>query len=147
MNLDQLKKNFDFDAVQTSCRRYRRCRCRGGRRVTVWPLDRQQMPATTPPRGSLPSRLLGSRVSYRRGASLLEDLLPGGCRACVTRYAATLYAEGRLELDERVSEPDEYDWRESRREPFLATRNLSVAIDGTSSRIRDGFADTCSDSP
>jgi hypothetical protein len=30
-----------------------------------------------------------------------------------------------------ISEPKEYDWPESRREPVRAVKNLSVAIDGT----------------
>ena len=29
-----------FGVVRVSCRRYLRCRCRGGKRVTVWPLNR-----------------------------------------------------------------------------------------------------------
>jgi len=34
-------------------------------------------------------------------------------------------------LQQRVIEPSEYDWPESRREPVLAVKGLSVAIDGT----------------
>jgi hypothetical protein len=47
--------------------------------------------------------------------------------ATLRRHALTV---GRR-LNQRVIEPDEYDWPESRREPVPAANSLSVAIDGT----------------
>ena len=37
-----------FGVVRVSCRRFLRCRCQGGRRVTVWPLNGRQASGTTP---------------------------------------------------------------------------------------------------
>jgi hypothetical protein len=37
-----------FGVVRVSCRRYLRCRCQGGKRVTVWPLHGRQASGTTP---------------------------------------------------------------------------------------------------
>ena len=37
-----------FSAVQVSSRRFFRCRCRGGKRTTIWPLNGRRLPATTP---------------------------------------------------------------------------------------------------
>jgi hypothetical protein len=36
-----------FGVVRVSCRRYLRCRCQGGKRVTVWPLKGRQASGTT----------------------------------------------------------------------------------------------------
>ena len=62
---------------------------------------------------------------------MLGELLPicdrGVSHATLRRH--TLAIGNRL--DQRVTEPDEYDWPEPRREPVTAARNLSVAIDGT----------------
>src|SRR5215831_20377849 len=37
-----------FGVVRVSCRRYLRCRCRGGKRGTIWPLNGRQASGTTP---------------------------------------------------------------------------------------------------
>jgi hypothetical protein len=37
-----------FGVVRVSCRRYLRCLCQGGKRVTVWPLNGRQASGTTP---------------------------------------------------------------------------------------------------
>jgi hypothetical protein len=47
--------------------------------------------------------------------------------ATLRRHTLTVGAR----LDQRVTEPDEYDWPESRRKYIRPTKNLSVAIDGT----------------
>lgn len=62
---------------------------------------------------------------------MLGELLPicdrGVSHATLRRHTLTIGNR----LDQRVTEPDEYDWPEPRREPVTAARNLSVAIDGT----------------
>jgi len=72
----------------------------------------------------------GSRVPYRRAAAVLGELLPICDRvvshATLRRHTLTIGNR----LDQRVTEPDEYDGPEPRREPVTAARNLSVAIDG-----------------
>jgi hypothetical protein len=47
----------------------------------------------------------------------------------VTLWRQTLKVGARL--DQRVSEPSEYDWPESTRQPVRAAKSMSVAIDGT----------------
>ena len=70
--------------------------------------DRKKMPATTPELQYLYA-CWGSRVSYRREAAVLEDLLPMGAgrvsNATLRRHTLRVGAR----LDERVSEPGEYD--------------------------------------
>ena len=119
-----------FGVVRVSCRRYRRCTCRGGKKGIVWPLNWRQIPATTPELQYLYATW-GSRVPYRRAAALLQELLPIGARRVshATLRRHTLKVGARL--NERVIEPSEYDWPESRREPVPAAKNLSIAIDGT----------------
>jgi hypothetical protein len=119
-----------FGAVRVSCRRYLRCNCQGGIRATIWPLHRQLLPGTSPELQYLYASW-GSKVSYRRAAAVLGELLPicdrGVSHATLRRH--TLAIGGRLDM--RVTEPDEYDWPEPRREPVTPAQNLSVAIDGT----------------
>jgi hypothetical protein len=119
-----------FGVVQVSCRRFLRCTCRGGKRTTIWPLNGRRLPATTPELQYLYATW-GSRVPYRRAAALLSDLLPigtgGVSHATLRRHVLRVGAR----LQQRVIEPDEYDWPESRREPVSAAKSLSVAIDGT----------------
>ena len=119
-----------FGAVRVSCRRFLRCTCRGGKRTTLWPLDGRRMPGTTPELQYLYASW-GSRVPYRRAAAVLEDLLPIGTGSVshTTLRRHTLTVGARLE--QRVIEPAEYDWPESRREAVPSTKDLSVAIDGT----------------
>jgi hypothetical protein len=119
-----------FGTIQVSCRRYFRCKCQGGIRATVWPLHRQQLSGTSPELQYLYASW-GSKVSYRRAAALLGEMLPicdrGVSHATLRRH--TLAIGGRLDM--RVTEPDEYDWPEPRREAVTPAQTLSVAIDGT----------------
>jgi hypothetical protein len=119
-----------FGTVQVSCRRYLRCNCQGGTRATVWPLHRQQLSGTSPELQYLYASW-GGKVSYRRAAAVLDELLPisdrGVSHATLRRH--TLAIGGRLDM--RVTEPDEYDWPEPRREPVEPAQSLNVAIDGT----------------
>jgi hypothetical protein len=116
-----------FGVVRVSCRRYLRCRCQGGKRVTVWPLHGRQASGTTPELQYLYADW-GSKVPYRRAATVLQELLPGRVSHATLRRH-TLKVGARLQ--ERVIEPSEYDWPEPRREPAPASKSLSVAIDGT----------------
>jgi hypothetical protein len=119
-----------FGTVQVSCHRYLRCNCQGGIKATIWPLHRQQLSGTSPELQYLYASW-GSKVSYRRAAAVLGELLPicdrGVSHATLRRH--TLAIGSRLDM--RVTEPDEYDWPEPRREPVTPAQNLSVAIDGT----------------
>jgi len=119
-----------FGTVQVSCRRYFRCKCQGGKKAAIWPLHRHQLSGTSPELQYLYASW-GSKVPYRRAAAVLGELLPicdrGVSHSTLRRH--TLAIGGRL--DQRVTEPDEYDWPEPRREPVTAAENLNVAIDGT----------------
>jgi hypothetical protein len=116
-----------FGVVRVSCRRYLRCRCQGGKRVTVWPLNGRQALGTTPELQYLYADW-GSKVPYRRAATVLQELLPARVSHATLRRH-TLKVGARLQ--QRVIEPGEYDWPESRRKPVAAANSLSVAIDGT----------------
>lgn len=120
-----------FGITQVTGRRYVRCRCRAGSpKKSMWPLSRRQVPGTTPELQYLYAAW-GSKVPYRRAAALLKDLLPVSSRAVshATVRRHTLAVGTRL--DQRISEPDEYDWPESRRVAVSPADQLSVAIDGT----------------
>ena len=67
-------------------------------------------------------------MPYRRAATVLQELLPGRVSHATLRRH-TLKVGARLQ--QRVIEPSEYDWPESKREPVPAAKRLSVAIDGT----------------
>ena len=116
-----------FGVVRVSCRRYLRCLCQGGKRVTVWPLNGRQASGTTPELQYLYADW-GSKVPYRRAATVLQELLPERVSHATLRRH-TLKVGARLQ--QRVIEPSEYAWPESRREPVPAAKSLSVAIDGT----------------
>src|SRR5215471_15329292 len=116
-----------FGVVRVSCRRFLRCRCQGGRRVTVWPLNGRQASGTTPELQYLYADW-GSKVPYRRAATVLQELLPERVSHATLRRH-TLKVGARLQ--QRVIEPNEYDWPESRRALVPAAKSLSVAIDGT----------------
>jgi hypothetical protein len=116
-----------FGVVRVSCRRYLRCRCQGGERVTVWPLHGRQASGTTPELQYLYADW-GSKVPYRRAARVLQELLPGRVSHTTLRRH-TLKVGARLQ--QRVIEPSEYDWPESTRQPVPAAKSISVAIDGT----------------
>ncbi len=98
-----------------------------GQEVTVWPLNDRQAPGTTPELQYLYADW-GSKVPYRGAATALQELLPGRVSNATLRRP-TLKVGARLQ--QRVIEPSEYDWPESRREPVPAAKSLSVAIDGT----------------
>ncbi len=119
-----------FGAVRVSCRRYLRCTCQGGKRTVLWPIHSKQLPGTTPELDYLYATW-GSSVPYRRAAAVLGDLLPicTGSVSHATLRRRTLAVGARL--DQRVTEPDEYDWPESKRAHVPAAKNLNVAIDGT----------------
>jgi hypothetical protein len=116
-----------FGVVRVSCRRYFRCRCQGGKRVTVWPLPGRQASGTTPELQYLFADW-GSKMPYRRAATVLQGLLPGRVSPATLRRHTLQIGE---RLQQRVIAPSEYDGPESRRDPVLATKSLSVAIDGT----------------
>jgi hypothetical protein len=119
-----------FGAAQLSCRRFFRCPCRGGKRTILWPLNGRRLPCTTPELQYLYASW-GSRVPYRRAAAALGDLLPIGRDSVshTTLRRHTLKVGARLE--QRVIEPAEYDWPESKRKAAPPAKRLGVAIDGT----------------
>jgi hypothetical protein len=61
----------------------------------------------------------GSKLPYRKAAALLKDLLPvsleGVSHATVRRHTLAVGAR----IDQRITEPDEYDWPESRQKRYL----------------------------
>ena len=69
---------------------------------------------------------------------MLGELLPISdsevSHATLRRHALAVGA-----LDQRVTEPDEYDWPESRRDPVPTCTRLIVAIDGTYVRANLGW--------
>jgi hypothetical protein len=119
-----------FGRIDVTCRRYTRCRCRGAERKSLWPLSRGRLLGTTPELQYLHATW-GSRLPYRKAAALLKDLLPvsteGVSHATVRRHTLAVGAR----LDQRITEPDEYDWPESGREAVSPADQLTVAIDGT----------------
>jgi hypothetical protein len=119
-----------FGAVNVFCRRFVRCTCRGGKPLAQWPLRWMQVKRTLPELSYLLAKW-GSTMPYRRAAQLLSEFLPlsNGTISPATVQRHTL-AVGR-QLDRRVTEPDEYDWPDSRRLPVPAGDRLTVAIDGT----------------
>jgi hypothetical protein len=119
-----------FGKVDVFCRRYIRCTCRGGKPSIQWPLGQMGLKRNTPELSFLLAKW-GSLVPYRQAAALLGELLPisdhGVAQSTVRRYTLAVGAH----VDQRVTEPDEYDWPESRRQPVPSGRRLMVAIDGT----------------
>ena len=73
----------------------------------------------------------GSILPYRRAAQMLGELLPISdgvvFYATLRRHALGVGAR----LDQQVTEPDEYDWPESRRDPVPSCTRLTLTIDGT----------------
>jgi hypothetical protein len=63
-----------------------------------------------------------SELVGRPPPQLLGEFLP--------IYRPTTLAVG-AHLDQRITEPHEYDWPESQRQPVPAGQRLTVAIDGT----------------
>jgi hypothetical protein len=89
-----------------------------------------ELPGSTPELSYLLAKW-GSILPYRRAAEMLGELLPISdgivSHATLRRHALSVGAR----LDQRVTEPDEYDWPESRRDPVPIGTRLIVAIDGT----------------
>ncbi len=119
-----------FGKITVACRRYIRCTCQGGRQSNLWPLWLIELPGSTPELSYLMAKW-GSILPYRRAAEMLGELLPISdgivSHATLRRHALAVGAR----LDQRVTEPDEYDWPESRRDPVPSCTRLTVAIDGT----------------
>jgi hypothetical protein len=119
-----------FGTVDVLCRRFVRCTCRGGKPRAAWPLRGMEVKRTLPELSYLLAKW-GSTMPYRRAAQLLSEFLPLSDRRIspTTAWRHTL-AVGE-QLDRRATEPDEYDWPDSRRLPVPPAEHLTVAIDGT----------------
>jgi hypothetical protein len=119
-----------FGKIAVACRRHIRCTCRGGRPSILSPLRLMELPGSTPELSYLLAKW-GSILPYRRAAEMLGELLPisdgAVSHATLRRHALAVGAR----LDQRVTEPDEYDWPESHREAVPSSTRLIVAIDGT----------------
>jgi hypothetical protein len=119
-----------FGKITVACRRYIRCTCQGGRPSILWPLGLVELPGSTPELSYLMAKW-GSILPYRRAAQMLGEMLPISdgvvSHATLRRYALAIGAR----LDQRVTEPDEYDWPASRLDPVPSCTRLIVAIDGT----------------
>jgi hypothetical protein len=119
------------------CRRYHSCTCRGGRPRIEWPL-RRALPARTAPEYAYLLAKWGSRMPYRRAATLLRALLPlrrseisyGSVRRC------TLDTGRRIE--NRAIDREEYEWESTGRTPAAPAAHVQVAIDGTWIRAAPG---------
>src|SRR6266404_8252698 len=73
----------------------------------------------------------GSKLPYRRAAELLGDFLPiSDAKVSFSTVRRHTLAVG-AHLDQRITEPNEYDWPESQRQPVPTGQRLTVAIDGT----------------
>src|SRR5215469_13056193 len=92
-----------FGVVRGSCCRYHRCRCQGGKRVTVWPLNGREVSGTTPELQYLYADW-GSKVPYRRAATVLQELLPGRVsHATLRRHGLKLVHGSNSESSSRAS--------------------------------------------
>ena len=73
----------------------------------------------------------GSKLPYRQAAALLEELLPASnAKLSHTSVRRQTLSVGAL-LDQRVTEPEEYDCLEPRKQVVRAGNRLTIAIDGT----------------
>jgi len=73
----------------------------------------------------------GSKLPYRKAAELLEELMPASfARLSHTSVRRHTLSVGAL-LDQRVTEPEEYDCLQPCRRAVPATNRLTIAIDGT----------------
>jgi hypothetical protein len=132
---DMRKRRLDtvFGRVTVRCRRFVRCTCRGGKARNLWPLAHWAelgMKRSTPERTYLLSEW-GSKLPYRKAAELLEELMPASnarlSHRSVRRHTLSV---GAL-LDQRVTEPEEYDCLEPCRQAVPTSNRLTTAIDGT----------------
>jgi hypothetical protein len=119
-----------FGIVDIVCRRVIRCTCRGGKPWVLWPLGRMGLKRSTPELAFLLAKW-GSKVPYRRAAELLSEFLPLSDRSLshstLRRHTLAVGAH----LDQRVTEPEEYDWPDSQRQPVAASARMTVSVDGT----------------
>jgi len=119
-----------FGKIKVTCRRHIRCTCRGGQPTILWPLGMMELPASTPELTYLMAKW-GSILPYRRAAEMLGELLPISealvSHATLRRHALVIGAR----LDQRVTEPDEYDAHVSYRDPVTPCTRMIVAVDGT----------------
>lgn len=119
-----------FGIVDIVCRRVIRCTCRGGKPWVLWPLGRMGLKRSTPELAFLLAKW-GSKVPYRRAAELLSEFLPLSDRSLshstLRRHTLAVGAH----LDQRVTDPEEYDWPDSQRQPVAASARMTVSIDGT----------------
>jgi hypothetical protein len=73
----------------------------------------------------------GSKLPYRKAAELLGEFLPASnATLSHTSVRRQTLSVGAL-LDQRVTEPEEYDCLEPCRQVVRASNRLTVAIDGT----------------
>jgi hypothetical protein len=119
-----------FGKIKVTCRRYIRCTCRGGRPTVLWPLGMMGLPGSTPELTYLMAKW-GSILPYRRAAEMLGELLPISegslSHSTLRRHALVVGAR----LDQRVTEPDEYDVHGSYRDPVPPCMRLIIAVDDT----------------
>jgi hypothetical protein len=132
---DIRKRRLDtvFGRVTVRCRRFVRCTCRGGKARNLWPLAHWAglgMKRSTPERTYLLAEW-GSNLPYRKAAELLEELMPASnARLSHTSVRRHTLSVGAL-LDQRVTEPEEYDCLQLHRQAVPASNRLTIAIDGT----------------
>jgi len=84
------------------------------------------------PRTPVSLRHVGEQAAISQGRGTAKRYAPGSNRrgvACDRSKAYPFHWETLL--DQRITEPDEYDWPESRREAVSPAGRLTVAIDGT----------------
>jgi hypothetical protein len=73
----------------------------------------------------------GSKLPYRKAAELLQEFLPASnVKLSHTSVRRQTMSVGAL-LDQRVTEPEEYDCLEPCRRAVHASNRLTIAIDGT----------------
>ena len=132
---DTRKRRLDtvFGRVTVQCRRFVRCTCQGGKARNLWPLAHWSelgMKRSTPERTYLFAEW-GSKLPYRKAAELLGEFLPASnAKLSHTSVRRQTLSVGAL-LDQRVTEPEEYDCLEPCRQVVRAGNRLTVAIDGT----------------
>jgi hypothetical protein len=132
---DTRKRRLDtvFGRVTVQCRRFIRCTCQGGKARNLRPLAHWSelgMKRSTPERTYLLAEW-GSKLPYRKAAELLGEFLPASnAKLSHTSVRRQTLSVGAL-LDQRVTEPEEYDCLEPCRQVVRASNRLTVAIDGT----------------
>jgi hypothetical protein len=98
--------------------------------LALWPLGVMGLKRNTPELAFLLAKW-ESKVPYRRAAELLGEFVPiSDARVSFSTVRRHTLAVG-APLDRRITEPDEYDWPESQRQPVPTGQRLTVAIDGT----------------